>query len=217
MCTYHNRWVSRPYQGLVSPCLSELSGLVWVQWDERCRCRTSADPPPCVAAGHFVAARAGASDGGCPPPARSGCPWEERWRCGCRRSRQRRCCHLDGLRSPLEGKHLWCFWGSLLPSCWLPHRTRTPVWTDNCFPSYVGINSITQHANKSQRKCTRFVCRNMFSHNAEKQRIRADFFIHIIISVYYVYTLLLLGCIAVLISPTYSVLTTICLPLFTWQ
>lgn len=129
----------------MSLCLSPLSVSVWVPWDEHCRCRTSFDPPPCVAAGHSVAEKAGASDFGCPPPARSVCPWVERRHCGCKRSRQRQCCHLDGLRSPLQGKHLWCFWGSLLPSCWRPRRTRTPVWTDNCLASYVEISLITTH------------------------------------------------------------------------
>ena len=139
--------------GFLHLCLSALSGLIWGRWDERCRCRTSADPPPGAAAGRSAAgrARAGASDRGCPPPARSACPWVERRHCGCRRSRPRQCCHLDGLRSPLEGKLLWCFWGSLLPSCWLPRRTRTPVWRDNCFPSYIIINSITTRKKTNHR------------------------------------------------------------------
>lgn len=131
--------------GMMNLCFSNLSGLVWVQWDGRCRCRTTADPPPCVAAGHFVVERAGASDRGCPTLARSACPWVERWRCECRRSRQRQCCHLDGLRSPLRGKHLWCFWGSLLPSCWLLRWMHTPVWTDNCFASSINYNMQTNH------------------------------------------------------------------------
>lgn len=110
--------------------LCALSGSASEQWDERCRCQTTAGPPPCAATSRFAAARAAAGVGGCPPLARSACPWAGRRRCGCRRSRQRRCGHLDGLLSPPEGKPLWWFWGSLLPSGWFPRWMRTPEWTE---------------------------------------------------------------------------------------